>query len=101
MIWEQAKAAELEPWNTVMSKRGAQVARNLALFEAEWEAAHPGQEPGPVVRSRLLAKAWDHERPSKKPLQLGSEAGWLRELQDAGYTPDLPRTARATRAHTR
>ena len=76
-----------------MSKRGAQVARNLALFEAEWEAAHPGQEPGPVVRSRLLAKAWDHERPSKKPLQLGSEAGWLRELQDAGYTPDLPRTA--------
>ena len=87
------EAAELEPWNTVMSKRGAQVARNLALFEAEWEAAHPGQEPGPVVRSRLLAKAWDHERPSKKPLQLGSEAGWLRELQDAGYTPDLPRTA--------
>ena len=46
-----------------------------------------------MVRSRLLAKAWDHERPSKKPLQLGSEAGWLRELQDAGYTPDLPRTA--------
>lgn len=87
------EAAELEPWNIVMSKRGAQVARNLAAFEAEWEAAHPGQEPGPVVRSSLLAKAWDHERPSKKPLQLGSEAGWLRELQDAGYTPDLPRTA--------
>ena len=87
------EAAELEPWNTVMSKRGAQVTRNLSAFEAEWEAAHPGQEPGPVVRSRLLAKAWDHERPSKKPLQLGSEAGWLRELQDSGYTPDLPRTA--------
>ena len=87
------EAAELEPWNTVMSKRGAQVSRNLSAFEAEWEAAHPGQEPGPVVRSRLLAKAWDHEPPSKKPLQLGSEAGWLRELQDSGYTPDLPRTA--------
>ncbi|WP_454151035.1 MobF family relaxase [Microbacterium lacticum] len=87
------EAAELEPWNTVMSKRGAQVTRNLSAFEAEWEAAHPGQEPGPVVRSRLLAKAWDHERPSMKPLQLGSEAGWLRELQDSGYTPDLPRTA--------
>lgn len=91
------EAAELEPWNTVMSKRGAQVARNLALFEAEWEAAHPGQEAGPVVRSRLLAKAWDHERPSKKPLQLGSEAGWLRELQDAGYTPNLPRAAAPAR----
>ncbi|MRH29599.1 AAA family ATPase [Microbacterium sp. SYP-A9085] len=85
------EVAELVPWNAVMSKRGAQVARNLARFEAEWEAAHPGETPGPVVRARLHAKAWDHERPSKKPSVLGSEAGWLRELQDAGYTPDLPR----------
>ena len=44
-----------------------------------------------MVRARLHAKAWDHERPNKKPSQLGSEAGWRRELQDAGYTPDLPR----------
>lgn len=87
------EVAELVPWNAVMSKRGQQVARNLAKFEAEWEAAHPGQEPGPVVRARLHAKAWDHERPSKKPSVLGSEAGWLRELQEAGYTPDLPRAA--------
>ncbi|MFT4220180.1 MAG: MobF family relaxase [Microbacterium sp.] len=85
------EVAELEPWNALMSKRGAQVARNLEKFTAEWEAAHPGVEPGPVVRARLQAKAWDHERPSKKPSTLGSEAGWLRELQDAGYTPDLPR----------
>ncbi|MFC4244008.1 MobF family relaxase [Gryllotalpicola reticulitermitis] len=84
---------ELQPFNPVMSKRGAQVGRNLAMFEAQWEEAHPGEEPGPVVRARLLAKAWDHERPSKKPSTLGSEAGWLRELQDAGYTPDLPRAA--------
>jgi hypothetical protein len=69
------------------------VARNLDKFMAEWEAAHPGQEPGPVVRSRLQAKAWDHERPNKKPSQLGSEAGWLRELQETGYTPNLPRAA--------
>ncbi|MBN9141183.1 MAG: AAA family ATPase [Micrococcales bacterium] len=93
------EVAELEPWNALMSKRGAQVARNLAKFEAEWEAAHPGQEPGPVVRARLHAKAWDHERPSKKPSQLGSEAGWLRELQEAGYTPGLPR-ATVQPAHT-
>ncbi|MFT4234623.1 MAG: MobF family relaxase, partial [Microbacterium sp.] len=83
--------AELEPWNALMSKRGAQVARNLEKFTVEWEAAHPGVEPGPVVRARLQAKAWDHERPNKKPSTLGSEAGWLRELQDAGYTPDLTR----------
>ena len=85
------EVAELTPWNALMSKRGAEVARNLQKFTAEWEAAHPGEEPGPVVRARLQAKAWDHERPNKKPSQLGSEAGWLRELQEAGYTPDLPR----------
>jgi len=87
------EVAELVPWNAVMSKRGEQVARNLARFRAEWEAAHPGQEPGPVVTARLQKKAWDHERPNKKPSALGSEAGWLRELQDAGYTPDLARAA--------
>ena len=44
-----------------------------------------------MVRATLQAKAWDRERPNKKPSTLGSEAGWLREMQDAGYTPDLPR----------
>ncbi|HUG49510.1 MAG TPA: MobF family relaxase [Terrimesophilobacter sp.] len=87
------EVAELVPWNAVMSKRGEQVTRNLARFRAEWEEAHPGQEPGPVVRARLQAKAWDHERPNKKPSTLGSEAGWLRELQEASYTPHLARAA--------
>ncbi len=49
------EVAELEPFNAALSKRGAQVERNLAAFEAEWEAAHPGEEPGPVVRARLKA----------------------------------------------
>ena len=88
------EVAELEPFNAVMSKRAGQVVRNLAMFEAQWEAAHPGQEPGPVVSARLQAKAWDHERPNKKPSRLGSEAGWRRELDDAGYTPDLPQAPR-------
>ena len=47
------EVAELEPYNTVMSKRAAQVQRNLATFEAEWQQAHPGQEPGPLIRARL------------------------------------------------
>jgi hypothetical protein len=88
------EVAELQPFNAVMSKRAGQVAGNLALFEAQWEAAHPGQDPGPVVSARLQAKAWDHQRPNKKPARLGSEAGWRRELDDAGYTPDLPRAPR-------
>ena len=88
------EVAELRPFNAVMSKRATQVARNLAVFEAHWEAAHPGQEPGPVISARLQAKAWDHERPNKKPPRLGSEAGWRRELDEAGYTPDLARAPR-------
>jgi hypothetical protein len=92
------EVAELEPYNAVMSKRGAQVERNLARFEAEWEAAHPGEAPGPVVRARLKAKAWEHERPGKKPTQLGSEAGWRAELADAGYSPDVPRARLAAPA---
>ncbi|MHB1173358.1 MAG: MobF family relaxase [Lacisediminihabitans sp.] len=85
------EVAELEPFNAVMSKRGEQVKKNLARFQAEWEARHPGQEPGPVVMSRLTAMAWDHERPNKKPSVLGAEAGWRTELEDADYTPNLPR----------
>ncbi|WP_231494863.1 MobF family relaxase [Cellulomonas sp. KRMCY2] len=88
------EVAELQPFNAAMSKRASQVARNLAMFEAQWAAANPGQEPGPVVSARLQAKAWNHERPHKKPSRLGSEAGWRRELDDAGYTPDLPRAPR-------
>jgi hypothetical protein len=93
------EVAELVPWNVIMSKRGEQVAHNLARFRAEWEAAHPGQEPGPGVSGRLQAKGWDHERPNKKPSILGSEVGWLRELTEAGYTPQ-PARATVQRAHT-
>ncbi|MDR1189394.1 MAG: AAA family ATPase [Bifidobacteriaceae bacterium] len=84
---------ELARWNNLMSKRGEQVARNLVRFEAEWETAHPGEEAGPVVRARLHAKAWDHERPAKKPVALASEAGWLRELEEAGYMPGVRQAA--------
>ncbi|HEY8719987.1 MobF family relaxase [Pengzhenrongella sp.] len=90
------EVAELERFNAVLSKRAGQVVRNLAIFEAQWEAAHPGQDLGLVVSARLQAKAWDHERPSKRPSRLGSEAGWRRELDEAGYTPDLPRAPRRT-----
>lgn len=85
------EVAELQPFNPVMSKRAAQVERNLAMFEAQWEQAHPGEEPGPVVRARLQAKAWDHERPSKKPSQLGSEAGGCGSWR----TPATPQTSPA------
>jgi len=88
------EVAELEPCNALMSKRSAQVQRNLARFEKDWRAAHPGEEPGPVVRGRLEAMAWDHQRPAKKPVTLKDEAAWRIELEQAGYTPDPPRVHR-------
>ena len=85
------EVAELQPFNGVMSKRAEQVARNLAQFEKEWRTTHPGQEPGAAAMSRLIAMAWDHERPHKKPTTLGNEAAWRAELDDAGYRPHLER----------
>src|SRR5690606_23414082 len=78
---------ELERFNGVMSKRGEQVRKHLERFEAEWEAAHPGETVGPVVSARLAAKAWAHERPAKKPATLHEEQAWVTELHDAGYDP--------------
>lgn len=92
-----AEVTELQPFNAAVSKRADQVARNLARFEKEWHTAHPHQEPGPAAMSRLTAMAWDHERPHKKPTQLGSEDAWRRELEASGYRPDLERV-RAQRA---
>ena len=82
------EVTELEPFNALMSKRGAQVRKNLERLEAEWEAAHPGETMGPVVSSRLTAKAWAFERPAKKPATTREEAEWLTELREAGYDPE-------------
>lgn len=86
-----AEVTELEPFNAAMSKRAEQVARNLAHFEKDWRAEHLDQEPVPAAMSRLIAMAWDHERPHKKPTQLGSEDAWRRELEASGYRPELER----------
>ena len=85
---------ELEPFNAVMSKRAGQVSSNLADLKATWAQAHPGQEPGPVVTSRMVAAAWAKGRPQKRPTTLAHEDGWRRELADAGYDPELIRRPR-------
>lgn len=90
------EVVELQPFNAVMSKRGAQVGKNLDRLETEWEKVHPGESMGPVVATRLRAEAWAHERPAKKPTTLAEEASWLAELREAGYDPDtLQRAATA------
>ncbi|MGP5054684.1 MobF family relaxase [Brachybacterium paraconglomeratum] len=82
------EVAELEPFNGVMSKRSAQIKKNLDRLETEWEAAHPGEEPGPVMTARFQGIAWAHQRPGKKPADLKNEQWWQQELTDAGYDPE-------------
>ncbi|CEG97208.1 Conjugal transfer protein [Propionibacterium freudenreichii] len=81
------EVVELEPFNPVMSKRSAQIRRNLERLETEWEAAHPCEVLGPVMTARLQGIAWTHQRPGKKPADLKNEQWWVRELADAGYNP--------------
>lgn len=82
------EVAELQPFNAVMSKRSAQVGKNLERLEVDWDAAHSGESMGPVVATRLRAEAWALERPAKKPTTLADEAGWVTELREAGYDPE-------------
>ncbi|KAB1641609.1 AAA family ATPase [Gulosibacter chungangensis] len=84
------EVVELRPFNGVMSKRSAQIRRNLDRLKAEWEAEHPGEELGPVMTARLQGIAWTHERPGKKPADLKNEQWWVQELRDAGYNPAAP-----------
>ncbi|WP_238399901.1 MobF family relaxase [Kocuria marina] len=81
------EVTELEPFNAVMSKRSAQIRRNLDRMEAEWQAEHPGETPGPTLTARLQDAAWAFQRPGKKPADLKDEQWWRQELADAGYDP--------------
>ena len=49
---------ELQAFNAMLSKRASQITHDLAAFEAQWDAAYPGQESDPVMSARLQAKAW-------------------------------------------
>ena len=82
------EVVELEPFNAVMSKRSAQIRRNLERMEAEWQAKHPGETPGPVLTARMQDAAWAFQRPGKKPADLKNEQWWQQELRDAGYHPE-------------
>ncbi|MCT2974806.1 TrwC relaxase [Propionibacterium freudenreichii] len=81
------EVAELEPFNAIMSKRSAQIRRNLDRMVAEWEAEHPGETPGPALTSRMQDAAWAFQRPGKKPADLKNEQWWRQELIEAGYDP--------------
>lgn len=87
------EVVELEPFNALMSKRATQVEKNLAALEAKWSEAHPGEEPGPVLTSRLLAAAWAKDRPQKRPIALTHEEVWRQELAGARYDAEVSQRA--------
>lgn len=82
------EVAELGPFNTVMSRRSAQIRRNLQRLETEWEAAHPGGTTGPALTTRMQDAARAFQRPGEKPADLKDEHWWQQELRDVGYDPE-------------
>ena len=70
---EVGQIALLRPVVDAMSRRAAQVERNLARIEATWRAEHPGQEPSARILSKWGVLAWEKQRPYK------GEAGVLDE----------------------
>ncbi|MDR1187550.1 MAG: relaxase domain-containing protein, partial [Bifidobacteriaceae bacterium] len=94
---ETGEVVELEPFNQVMSKRGAQVEANLQRLAREWEASHPGETMSRTTSGRLQASAWAQDRPSKKPTTLAGEAAWIAELRDGGYDESAPLRAAPVR----
>lgn len=62
---EVGRIEVLRPVVEAMSRRAAQVERNLAVIEAAWRAEHPGQEPTARMRRMWGVLAWEKQRPYK------------------------------------
>jgi len=78
---------DLAPFAGGFSARAAQIGRNIDLFEAEWRAEHPGEEPGPKLRQTWDRRAWAAARPDKVVPNDGAAlvAAWNDELRRLGY----------------
>jgi conjugative relaxase-like TrwC/TraI family protein len=89
---------ELAPYVGRFSERAAQIGRNLDRYEAQWRAANPGQEPGPVLRQSWDRRAWKDARPDKVVPTNGADlvGRWTEELYCVGYRDPNPRLPLAT-----
>jgi exodeoxyribonuclease V alpha subunit len=78
---------QLAPYVGAFSRRAAQIGRNIDRYEADWRAAHPGQEPGPGLSRAWDARAWAEQRPDKVIPEPGVDVHhrWLAELSRLGY----------------
>src|SRR4051812_9243298 len=78
---------ELAAYIGPFSARAAQIGRNLDRYERDWMAAHPGEQPGPVLRRAWDARAWAERRPDKVfPRSAPDLVAWWRAvLVSLGY----------------
>ena len=78
---------QLAPYVGPFSRRAAQIGRHIDRYEADWSAAHPGEQPGPALRRSWDARAWAEHRPDKVTPQPGADLHrqWLAELAQLGY----------------
>jgi len=96
---EDGEINELTPYTGPFSARSAQVARNLARYEAEWRGEHPDQEPGPKLLRWWDRRAWADARPDKVVPTLGEQLRqhWVDELRALGFVrPDRATGVSAT-----
>lgn len=68
---EMGRIRLLRPVVEAMSRRSAQLERNLARIEADWRTEHPGKEPTARLARLWDVQAWEQQRPYK------AEAGVL------------------------
>ena len=83
----EGEVTQLAPFVGAFSKRAAQITDLIQRYEAEWRAAHPGEEPGPALRCSWDARAWAEDRPDKIVPRDGHQLHerWLAELRELGY----------------
>lgn len=82
---ENGQIRLLRPVVEAMSRRSAQLERNLARIEAEWRAQHPGKEPSARLAKLWDVQAWEQQRPYKAEAgalddELAVWAGRIREV---------------------
>ncbi|MEP6816388.1 MAG: MobF family relaxase, partial [Marmoricola sp.] len=79
------------------SARARQIGRNVDRYEAQWRAAHPGEEPGARLRRVWDSRAWAEARPDKVVPTSGAELvdRWNDELRALGYRNPAIQTARS------
>jgi conjugative relaxase-like TrwC/TraI family protein len=84
---ETGEVAQLARYVAPLSKRAAQIARQVEGYEAAWRAENPARMPGPALRRAWDARAWAEQRPGKTHGETAEAARrrWADELRALGF----------------